>query len=98
MIQTNVSDAKKRLSELIGRVMAGESVIVTKRGKPVARIDPIRTAEIGGDEAVIAELEAIGLLRQPTDPGADPLPEPPIELDEGVSVLEALLEERETGW
>ncbi len=98
MIQTNLSHAKKHLSELIARVAAGESVIVTKRGKPVARIEPIGTVDVGGDEAVVAELAALGLLRQPPDPGAERLVEPPVELDQGVSVLEALLEEREAGW
>lgn len=97
MIQTNVSEAKKHFSELIERVARGESVIVCERGKPVARIEPIGIAEFGGDEAVVAELAARGLLQQPREPGADPLPEPPIELDAGVSVLDALLEERATG-
>jgi prevent-host-death family protein len=37
----NLADAKARLSELIERVQAGESVEILKRGKPVARLSPI---------------------------------------------------------
>jgi prevent-host-death family protein len=33
--------AKARLSELIDRAIAGEEVIISRRGKPVARLVPI---------------------------------------------------------
>lgn len=36
----SLADAKARLSELIGRVEAGESVEITRRGKTVAKIVP----------------------------------------------------------
>ncbi len=35
-------EAKTRLSELLQRVEAGEQVIITKHGRPVARLVPIR--------------------------------------------------------
>ena len=34
----SLADAKARLSELIDRVEAGETVEITRRGKPVARL------------------------------------------------------------
>ena len=34
----SVADAKARLSELLERVARGETVQITKRGKPVARL------------------------------------------------------------
>lgn len=34
----SVADAKARLSELIDRAEAGETVSITRRGKPVARL------------------------------------------------------------
>ena len=34
----SLADAKTRLSELVARVEAGETVSITKRGKPVARL------------------------------------------------------------
>jgi prevent-host-death family protein len=37
----NVADAKKHLSELLGRVAYGkERILITKRGKPLARLVP----------------------------------------------------------
>ena len=38
MEAVNLADAKTRLSELVARVEAGETVSITKRGKPVARL------------------------------------------------------------
>jgi prevent-host-death family protein len=34
----NLAEAKARLSELVDRVAAGESVRITRRGKPVAEL------------------------------------------------------------
>jgi len=36
-----ISELKAKLSEHIGRVKRGEEVLVTERGKPVARLVPI---------------------------------------------------------
>ena len=38
MSEINLADAKARLSELVDRVAAGDSVDITRRGKPVARL------------------------------------------------------------
>jgi prevent-host-death family protein len=38
MINVPLAQAKNQLSELISRVEAGETVAVTRRGKPVARL------------------------------------------------------------
>ncbi|SDY60427.1 prevent-host-death family protein [Modestobacter sp. DSM 44400] len=38
----SVAEAKAHLSELVAAVEAGESILITKRGKPVARISPER--------------------------------------------------------
>lgn len=37
----NLADAKARLSELVDRVEAGESIAITRRGKPVARLTAV---------------------------------------------------------
>lgn len=37
----NVSEARKRLSEIINRVYAGEEFIITRNGIPVAKISPV---------------------------------------------------------
>ena len=40
MVTVALADAKARLSELVERVEAGETVCITKRGKPVVRLIP----------------------------------------------------------
>lgn len=42
METVNLADAKARLSELIERAEAGEIVRITRRGKPVAEISPVK--------------------------------------------------------
>ncbi len=43
MDTVSVADAKAHLSELIERVSKGETVQITKRGKPVARLTGMAT-------------------------------------------------------
>lgn len=44
----NVAEAKRRFSELIGRVsFGGERIVISKRGKPVAVLLPPDKAEAG---------------------------------------------------
>jgi prevent-host-death family protein len=89
-----ISELKAKLSEHLDSVRAGEEVIVTDRGRPVARIAPVRGHE--EIEERLARLVRTGLM-SPPDPGAhiDPValvavrPRVP-----GAGVLEALLEER----
>jgi prevent-host-death family protein len=38
VVAINLADAKAHLSELIDRVEAGDSIEITRRGKPVARL------------------------------------------------------------
>jgi prevent-host-death family protein len=40
MITINLAQAKAHLSELLDKVEAGEEVVITRRGKPVAHIRP----------------------------------------------------------
>ena len=42
-MQVNVHDAKTHFSKLLHRVAAGEEIIISKGGKPVAMLVPIRT-------------------------------------------------------
>ncbi|MEQ8483669.1 MAG: type II toxin-antitoxin system prevent-host-death family antitoxin [Pseudomonadales bacterium] len=37
-LRVNLAEAKARLSELTERAAAGENVLITKRGRPVARL------------------------------------------------------------
>ena len=47
----SVSDAKSRLSSLLDQVAAGEDIVITKRGKPLARlvsVEPRRPGLVEG--------------------------------------------------
>lgn len=44
----NMHKAKSDLSRLVGRALAGEDVIITRSGKPVARLVPIRSERVPG--------------------------------------------------
>ena len=41
MPQLNINEVKAHLSSTLARVMAGETVVVCKRNKPIAEIRPI---------------------------------------------------------
>ena len=89
-----VSKLKASLSEFLARVKAGEEVVVTERGKPIAKIVPI--ANDGPSlSAHLLELSRAGLVRigtgkLPKDFWKMPRPKDP----KGAGV-KALLEERE---
>jgi prevent-host-death family protein len=59
-----VSELKASLSEFLDRVRAGEEIVVTDRGRPIARLVPL-----GGDDlpfpAHLRALERAGLVRIP---------------------------------
>jgi antitoxin (DNA-binding transcriptional repressor) of toxin-antitoxin stability system len=38
MIHAGIKEVKNNLSRLLARVKAGEEILITKRGKPIARI------------------------------------------------------------
>ena len=42
--EVNIHEAKTHLSKLLHRVMAGEEIIISKSGVPVARLVPIAAA------------------------------------------------------
>ena len=44
MTTCTVAEAKARLSELLTRVERGEELVITRRGRPVASLSPIRPA------------------------------------------------------
>lgn len=43
MIEVGVHRARTQLSRLLERVMGGEEVLITRRGKPVARLVPVQS-------------------------------------------------------
>lgn len=59
----SVADAKKYLSDILGRVTYGkETITITKRGKPVAEIIPVKE---GGKPRHI--IDVVGKIVAPSD-------------------------------
>jgi prevent-host-death family protein len=54
----NLADAKARLSELVDRVEAGDSIDITRRGKPVARLTAVAKPRKRVDETLLRALTA----------------------------------------
>jgi prevent-host-death family protein len=52
----NLADAKAHLSELINRVEAGDSIDITRRGKPVARLTAVTRPRKRVDAALLQSL------------------------------------------
>jgi prevent-host-death family protein len=43
MVEVNVHEAKTHLSRLLSRVEAGEEVLISRAGRPIARLLPVAT-------------------------------------------------------
>ncbi len=91
----NIAELKNKLSAYLDLVKAGETILIMDRNKPIARIEPTSAQDSLADH--LNDLEKRGLLRRgkPLKDEFNPLLRPPIQLPEGVSLLEALLAERE---
>jgi prevent-host-death family protein len=97
MRTVSISEAKNGLSALLDQVKAGESVVITDRGVPVARIEPV-TNRSDDDEGRLDRLERAGVIERRGGPiPAWLLDKPPVPLPEGVSAVTMLIEERRTG-
>jgi prevent-host-death family protein len=47
MTEVGVHEAKTQLSRLLRKVVAGEHVLITRRGEPIARLVPVHTRKRG---------------------------------------------------
>ena len=54
----NLADAKAHLSELVDRVEEGESIEITRRGKPVARLTAVARPREPVDATLLRALTA----------------------------------------
>ncbi len=93
MTVVTITEAKNKLSALLDRVRAGETITIVDRGRPVARLEPaVSPSQDPGGR--LARLERAGLVRVGGGGRANPLilSRPPRAR---ASVVAALLEERE---
>ena len=97
MHTAGITELKASFSETLARVKAGEEVLVTEHGRPIAKIVPLSSAT---PEAATEELVRAGVLRLPERPGGIDeeiwtLPRP--AYDPEALARRALLEERRSG-
>jgi prevent-host-death family protein len=91
-----VSELKASLSKYLARVKKGEEVIVTERGKPVAKLVPIDDTDVP-DQARLRELVRGGLVQLPSGRLPSTFWRRERPADPGARLRAALLEEREAG-
>lgn len=97
MKASTITEAKSGLSALIDQVRAGETIIITDRGVPVARLEPVATSN--DPTGRVERLTRAGLMR----PGIGELPDellagPTVAAPEGVSLVDFVIDERRSGW
>jgi len=95
MTTTTVSKLKASLSEYLRRVKAGEEVLVSERGRPIAKLVPVAGGEALPDH--LAEMARQGLARVGSRRLSRAFWSLPRPKDPKGRVLGALLEEREQG-
>jgi prevent-host-death family protein len=98
MKKASITEAKNNLSALIDGLKDGSPVLITDRGRPVARLEPALESDEGADAGRIARLVREGLVR----PGRGGLPRSllavrPPRADPGVSIVDILIAERRDG-
>jgi prevent-host-death family protein len=94
MKRVPISRLKARLSEYLEAVKAGEEVIVTDRGRPVARIAPVPGSEERGSR--VRMLVRTGQARPPDVEGGIDVKKIATRRPRGtgVSLVDAVIEER----
>ncbi|MEV0938842.1 type II toxin-antitoxin system Phd/YefM family antitoxin [Micromonospora wenchangensis] len=83
MERIGVRELNQNTSQVLARVSGGETLEITDRGRPIARLVPV-----GNDRSVLAKLVSAGRAVAPT--GGGPMPLPPKLGDENVDVAASL--------
>lgn len=99
MKTATISETKNQLSALLDRVRHGESILITDRSQPVARLEPVVSSEDAGpDEGRLIRLERAGVIRRARHSRLEeilrnlpPAPKP------GGDIVTAVLDERRSG-
>lgn len=99
MKMATISETKNSLSALLDRVRHGETVLVTDRGRPVARLEPVESpTQSGPDDGRLARLERAGIIRRAREASLEQIARiaPPAPLA-GADIVATLLDERRSG-
>lgn len=90
-MRVGLREANQRFSALSKAVRRGREVLFTERGRPLARIVPVRAEKI---DAVVKHFEDAGLLRASRK--SSPMPACKAYSIRGGAVARTVAEERET--
>lgn len=93
----SVSQTKNQLSALLEQVRQGEVLVITDHDRPVAKVTAIThdSADAAGQQGWLTQLERKGLVRRGQS-GRCTLARP-VALRQGISAVDRLVEERESG-
>lgn len=94
-MEVSVRELKRRLSEYLRRAQTGEEVVITLRGKPVARLAGLGSSGVKSDSPAVSRLRSAGWIRpaERVDGRSVDLPEP-VPLPEGMTLSEAVVADR----
>ncbi|MCG6988585.1 MAG: type II toxin-antitoxin system prevent-host-death family antitoxin [Gemmatimonadetes bacterium] len=95
MRKTSISILKAHLSRYLDAVKAGEEVIVTERGRPVARLTGV--LDLDAPTARVAQLVREGRMRAPMDAAPADAQKGGLPPDPEGRALRHLLDERSEG-
>ena len=69
MRTVSITEAKQNVSRLVKDVEAGETVVITRRGKPVAELEPYKASKLDDPERRAAFARWSKYLRERKDDG-----------------------------
>jgi prevent-host-death family protein len=94
-MEVTVRELKSRLSEYLRKVAAGEEVVVTSRGKEVARLSPPRARRRAASTQaeLIARFRSLPWVR-PGNGEKPALPKPLIRIGKGEKTLAEIVSEQ----
>jgi prevent-host-death family protein len=95
MKRASITEAKNNLSALIDGLKSGSPVLIVDRGRPVARLEAVIGAQEGEQDERLSRLIRDGLVRPRRNrPSAALISAQPPRAAAGVSLVDALIEER----
>jgi prevent-host-death family protein len=99
MRSATVSETRNSLSALLARVKQGETVVITDRRRPVARlVAAVSAVNEGPDDGRLARLERSGVVRRASRERLDEIVRvSPPSAGLGADVVAALVDERRSG-
>jgi prevent-host-death family protein len=72
-VEIPISEAKAHLADLVRRAEAGDEVVLTRHGRPVARLEPVQRARVqtpAERRALLEKLRAIAADKMTEGPDA----------------------------